>query len=547
MSFDRIIENHASIGAGDIIEINSTYETLTKKVLTQDAIKFLALLHKRFQSERLALLSARAKRQADLDSGIKPDFLPETKNIRTTAWQVASCPQDLLDRRVEITGPVDRKMMINALNSGAKIFMADFEDSMSPTWFNALDGQQNCMDAVRKTLSYDSPDGKQYRLKSGRLATLIVRPRGWHLEEQNFKINQTPISASLFDFGLYFFHNARELISRGTGPYFYLPKMENHLEARLWNSVFTFAQAELGIPHGSIRATCLIETVLASYEMEEILYELKDHAAGLNAGRWDYIFSMIKKFKSDPGFLMPDRGLITMTVPFMRAYTKLLVQTCHKRGAHAIGGMAAFIPNRRDPDVTEQAIRKVTEDKLREANDGFDGTWVAHPDLVPVAMNVFDQILGNEPNQKTRKFENDPITGDMLINTRIEQFEITETGLRQNVSVALQYLDSWLRGIGAVAIHNLMEDAATAEISRAELWQWIRHKARLSDGRVVSAELYKKIREEELVKLNSGSTDRLRDAALLLDRLVLDNEFADFLTTSAYDLLSSSNSFTSRF
>ncbi len=513
--------------------------------LTNEALHFITELHRKFNSKRIELLQKRKTRQEEISRGIFPTFLEETKHIRESAWSVAPAPQDLNDRRVEITGPVERKMMINALNSGARVFMADFEDATSPTWSNIILGQANCYDAVRRTLSFTSPEGKNYSLRE-KTATLVIRPRGWHLEERNLTVDGTPISASLFDFGLYFFHNAKELISRGSGPYFYLPKMESHLEARLWNDVFNFSQDYLEIPRGTIRATCLIETILAAYEMDEILYELKNHAAGLNAGRWDYIFSVIKKFSNHRAFILPDRIQVSMTVPFMRTYSELLVQTCHKRNAHAIGGMAAFIPSRKDAAINETALSKVHEDKRRESADGFDGTWVAHPDLVPVAMEDFNKVLGVNPNQKHRKREDAEINPTKLIDTKIENSTISENGIRQNINVALQYIDSWLRGIGAAAIHNLMEDAATAEISRAELWQWIRHEVKTSEGLTVDTSLYLKIRNEEVSKLKNTNTSRLEEAAEILDYLVLNKEFPEFLTTVAYDYLESTSTHTQR-
>jgi malate synthase len=504
-----------------------------ESILTQHALGFLAELQRRFGPAREELLARRIRRQADFAAGTRPEFLDSTAGVREEPWQVAPAPPDLLDRRVEITGPVERKMMINALNSGASVFMADFEDALSPTWTNVLDGQVNLIDTVRRQIGFTSPEGKEYRLND-KVATLLVRPRGWHLEERHVLVDDRPMSASLFDFGLYFFHNAQELIDRGSGPYFYLPKLESHLEAQLWNHVFEHAQDALGIPRGTIRATVLIETLVAAFEMEEILYELRDHAAGLNAGRWDYIFSAIRKFPS-PGWYFPDRGQITMTVPFMRAYTELLVATCHRRGAHAIGGMAAFIPSRRDAEVNERALSKVTEDKERESRDGFDGTWVAHPDLVPVAKEIFDRHLGNRPHQKERLRSEVDVSADELLDFRIEGGQVTENGVRANVNIALRYLDAWLQGMGAVAIDNLMEDTATAEISRAQLWQWVWNEVPLGDGRKVSPELYRQIRGEELAKLGSGG--RLKDAAAILDELVLSRDFLPFLTLIAYPRL----------
>jgi malate synthase len=507
-------------------------------VLTPEALAFVAGLHRRFNATREDLLHRRARRQEAIDAGEMPDFLPETASVREAEWKVAPTPADLQDRRVEITGPTDRKMVINALNSGASAFMADFEDSLSPTWRNVVDGQATLYEAVRRTLSLESPEGKQYRLGE-KLATLIVRPRGWHLPERHVLVDGEPISASLFDFGLFFFHNAAELLARGSGPYLYLPKMESHLEARLWNDVFTAAQDELGIPQGSIRATVLIETILAAFEMDEILYELRDHAAGLNAGRWDYIFSIIKKFNRRGDFVLPDRVQVTMAVPFMKCYAELLVKTCHRRGAHAMGGMAAFIPSRKDAEVNRVALAKVREDKDRETGQGFDGTWVAHPDLVPVAREVFDRVLGDRPNQKEVLNEEVKVRAQDLLSPGILGGRITEGGVRNNVSVAVQYIEAWLRGNGAVGIYNLMEDAATAEISRAQLWQWIRHRAELEDGRHVNPDIYCAVRDEEVAKLREGrdASRELDEAVELLDTLVLGAEFAPFLTLPAYQHL----------
>ncbi|HEX2780367.1 MAG TPA: malate synthase A, partial [Gemmatimonadaceae bacterium] len=487
-----------------------------QRVLTAEALDFVSALHRRFNPVREQLLRARVARQELLDGGIRPDFLAETAAVRRTEWRVAPAPDDLDDRRVEITGPVERKMMINALNSGAKVFMADFEDALSPTWANVIDGQANCIDAIRRTIDFTSAEGKCYTLGE-KTATLVVRPRGWHLVEKHVLVDEVPISASLFDFGLYFFHNARELLARGSGPYFYLPKMESHREARLWNEVFLFAQETLRIPRGTIRATVLVETILAAFEMEEVLYELREHAAGLNAGRWDYLFSAIKKF-GRTGPIFPDRAQLTMTVPFMRAYTELLVHTCHKRGAHAIGGMAAFIPSRRDAQVNETALAKVREDKLRESRDGFDGTWVAHPDLVPVATAVFDDVLRARPNQKGRLREEVRVSGAELADFAVPHGTTTEGGVRASIDVALQYIDAWLRGSGAVAIHNLMEDAATAEISRTQLWQWIRHGAAIDGAGEMTREYSQRVRAEELARLQAGAdaVSRITDAAALL-------------------------------
>jgi malate synthase len=506
---------------------------LAEEVLTADALTFIASLHRSFNPRRLRLLGDRVERQARLDAGEQPDFLPNTAHVRDDPdWRVASAPADLDDRRVEITGPVEPKMMINALNSGAKVFMADFEDALSPTWDNVVTGQWAVAAAVRRELTFQSAE-KAYALQP-HTATLVIRPRGWHLDEGHVLVDDSPVSASLFDFGMVFFHNAREQLHRGSGPYFYLPKVESHLEAQLWNDVFVAAQTALDVPRGTIRATVLVETILAAFEMEEILYELREHAAGLNAGRWDYIFSLIKKFRSRPDMVLPDRAQVTMAVPFMRAYQQLLVQTCHRRGAHAIGGMSAFIPNRREPEVTAHALDQVQEDKRRESGDGSDGTWVAHPDLVPVAREIFDAVLGERPNQKD-KLPEVIATADELLNVEVAGGRVTEAGVRTNVSVALQYLASWLAGNGAAAINNLMEDAATAEISRSQLWQWRIHGSELEDGRPMSADVYTAIRDEELGGLQSAMPDfRWTDAAAILDDLVLSDEFAEFLTLNAY-------------
>ncbi len=502
-------------------------------ILSQEAVAFITALQREFNPVRKGLLERRQEVWNRLKAGERLDFLAHTKFIRESSWKVAPTPKDLEDRRTEITGPAERKMMINALNSGAKVFMADLEDSMSPTWQNVIEGQQNLKDAVRRTLSFTSPEGKDYKLKE-QVATLVVRPRGWHLLERHLHVDGEPMSSSLMDFGLYFFHNVHELLKRGSGPYFYLPKIESHLESRLWNDVFEFAQDYLGIPRGTIRATMLIETIPAAFEIEEMLYELKDHASGCNAGRWDYIFSCIKKFAHE-GVIFPDRSQVTMTVPFMRAYTELLVRTCHKRGAHAIGGMSAFIPSRRDAEVNERAIAAVTKDKERESSDGFDGTWVAHPDLVPVALKVFDNVLGSKPNQKDKLREDVSVQGSQLIDFKIAGSSVTEAGVRNNISVGLQYTAHWLSGSGAVAIFNLMEDAATAEISRAQLWQWLKMGVKLDDGRTMSESLYKTLKNEEMQKL--VGLKNLDEAAKLLDSLVLQKEFSEFLTLPAYELL----------
>jgi len=511
------------------IEVTGTAVPGMDRVLTHDALAFLAELQGRFGQSRLDLLHRRVERQAEIDAGAALGFSAATRHIREGEWTVAPAPPDLDDRRVEITGPAEPKMMINALNSGARVFMADLEDALSPTWANVVGGQAALMDAVRGTLAFDAPGGKAYRLGE-RPATLLVRPRGWHLIETHVLVDGVPISASLFDAGLYLFHNAAERIARGTAPYLYLPKLQSHHEARLWNDVFVFAAEHLGFPRGAIRATVLIETIHAAFEMDEILYELREHAAGLNAGRWDYLFSAIKTFRASSALVSPDRSRLTMTVPFMRAYTDLLVATCHRRGAHAIGGMAAFIPNRRDPEVTERALAKVREDKERESRDGFDGTWVAHPDLVPVAMEIFDGVLGDAPHQKGRVRYEVPTSPGQLTDFTVEGGITTEAGIRANVRVALAYLDAWLRGTGAAAIDDLMEDAATAEIARSQLWLW-RTRGDLDPAR------YEAVRDEELARLGGLGTGRLDEAADLLDRLVLDDAFADFLTLRAYAVL----------
>jgi len=497
------------------------------RILTPEALAFVAGLQREFNATRLELLAARVERQERIAAGELPDFLEGTRALREDPdWRVAPVPRDLLDRRVEITGPVDRKMVINALNSGAQMFMADFEDANSPTWRNCVEGQANLIDAIDRTISLDTGE-KQYRLQD-EIATLLVRPRGWHLPEKHLLVDSEPVSASLFDFGLYLFHCGQRQLDAGSGPYFYLPKLESHLEARLWNDVFLFAQERLSIPRGTIRATVLVETILAAFEMDEILYELREHSAGLNAGRWDYMFSIIKKFRERPEFVLPDRPLVTMSVPFMRAYTELLVKTCHRRGAHAIGGMAAFIPSRRDPEVNEVALTKVREDKLREAGDGFDGTWVAHPDLVSVALGVFDDALGERPNQVDRQRDDVSVAAGDLLDVAATPGEVTEEGVRLNVSIGIQYIASWLNGVGAAAINNLMEDAATAEISRSQIWQWVRH-SRVARKRVLELE------REELEKLGPG----YETAAEVFAEVALAGEFAEFLTLPAYERLTS--------
>ncbi len=520
------------------LEIRGPHVEGQERILTPEALSFVAELARRFGPRRDALLEARRTTQQRLRSGALPDFRADTADVRAAEWSVAPAAPDLTDRRVEITGPVERKMMINALNSGARVFMADFEDALSPPWVNVVSGQANCMDAVRRALEFTSPEGKRYALAES-LATLVVRPRGWHLDEKHLILDGRPVSASLVDFGLYFFHNARELLARGSGPYFYLPKLESHLEARLWNEIFVAAQQMLAIPRGTIRATVLVETILAAFEMEEILYELREHAAGLNAGRWDYLFSMIKNFRDRPDMVLPDRAQLTMGVPFMRAYTELLVRTCHRRGAHAIGGMAAFIPSRRDPVVNAAALAKVREDKEREARAGFDGAWVAHPDLVPVVQEVFDGVLAGRPHQKERQRDDVRVTQRDLLDVAVADGRVTEAGMRGDVSVALQYLEAWLRGSGAVAINNMMEDTATAEIARAQLWQWIRHGATTEDGRAITLDRVREALREELARLEreAATEHRLKEAAELLDRLVASTEFPEFLTLAAYGQL----------
>ncbi len=511
-------------------------------ILTADALDFVAALHREFNPRRRELLAARGRRHAELAAGRGLDFLPETAEVRAGDWQIAPPAPGLVDRRVEITGPTERKMLVNALNSGAKVFMADFEDSNSPTWANIAGGQANLVAAIDRRIDFTSPEGKDYTL-ADEVATLVVRPRGWHLDERHVLVDGERAAASLVDFGLYFFHCARRLIDRGAGPYFYLPKLQSHLEARLWNDVFCAAQDRLGIPRGTIRATVLVETIPAAFEMAEILYELREHSSGLNAGRWDYTFSIIKEFREAGGDMMlPDRNSVTMTVPFMRAYTELLVRTCHAHGAHAIGGMAAFIPSRRDAAVNEVALAKVRADKEREAGDGFDGSWVAHPDLVPVCREVFDEVLGERPNQLDRMPDLAEVTAADLLAVDKTPGEITEDGLRNDISVALQYLTAWLGGNGAVGIFNLMEDAATAEIARAQIWQWVHNRATLTSGEAVTANLVHRIEEEELDKLRTALGDayptaRAAQAQKIFNQVALADDFAEFLTLPAYEQL----------
>jgi len=509
------------------------------EILSEEAVGFIHKLAHRFGSRRVELLNLRKIRQAAIAGGKMPDFLPETRSIRESEWKVAPIPRDLFERKVEITGPVDRKMMVNAFNSGAHVFMADFEDSHSPTWANTLQGQVNLRDAVRKTITFTSPEGKNYQLNE-KIATLMVRPRGWHLVEKHLKVDGQPVSASLFDFGLSFFHNAKELLKNGSGPYFYLPKMESHLEARLWKEVFDFSEKEIGIPHGSIRATVLIETILAAFEMDEILYELKDYSAGLNCGRWDYIFSFIKKFRDHRAFLLPDRAQVTMDKAFLKAYVELLIKTCHRRGAHAMGGMAAQIPIKNDPAANEAALEKVRQDKLREVRAGHDGTWVAHPGLVPVALEIFNEHMKG-PNQLNVLREEVRISAKDLLAVPVG--EITEKGLRTNVNVGILYLEAWLRGAGCVPLYNLMEDAATAEISRSQVWQWVHHKAKMTDSRLVTPELVKTVIKEELESMRQSAgkerydSGKFKLASEIFEKMSLASEFEEFLTLAAYEYL----------
>src|SRR5437870_3920480 len=511
------------------------------EILTPDALAFVAKLQREFGARRSEALRARQDRQSRFDAGDMPDFLPGTKKIREENWTCAPIPNDLRDRRVEITGPTDRKMVINALNSGAKMFMADFEDANSPTWENMVEGQINLRDAIRRTIAFRSPEGKEYNLNE-QTAVLIVRPRGWHLDEKHVVVDGKPISGALFDFGLYFFHNARELLEHATGPYFYLPKIESHSEARIWNDVFTLAQDELGIPRGTIRATVLVETITAAFEMEEILYELREHSAGLNCGRWDYIFSCIKRFRAKKDFILADRALVTMTTHFMRSYSLLCIKTCHRRNTFAMGGMAAQIPVKDDPEANEEAFAKVRADKEREAGDGHDGTWVAHPGMVQLATDAFDAIM-ESPNQIDKKREDVNVGANDLLDFGPSE-PITEQGLRQNVSVGVQYLEAWLGGRGAVPLFDLMEDAATCEISRAQVWQWIRHPdGKLSDGRKVTKELFVKVLDEELGKVRNQLGQSTYDkrkyglARELFAKITTDDEFAEFLTLPGYQYL----------
>jgi len=513
------------------------YET----ILTPDALDFVAMLARRFTARRDELLQMRRDRQRRIDAGEMPDFLPETVKIRTSNWRVASLPNDLQDRRVEITGPTDRKMVINALNSGANVFMADFEDANSPTWHNMVDGQRNLYDAVRRTITYTNPDNSKFYELNEKTAVLMVRPRGWHLDEKHLLVDGKTVPGGIFDFGLYFFHNAKELIVRGSGPYFYLPKLESHLEARLWNDIFEAAQDELGIPRRTIKATVLIETILASFEMDEILWELRDHSAGLNCGRWDYIFSVIKKFRKYPNMVMPDRAQVTMTTEFMRAYSQLTIQTCHKRGVHAMGGMAAQIPIKNDPEANEIAFRKVRADKEREATDGHDGTWVAHPGLVPVAKEIFDRVMP-QPNQISEKPRTDVyVTAEDLL--RPARGTITLDGLKTNLKVGIQYLEAWLEGNGCVPLYHLMEDAATAEISRTQAWQWLHHESIMDDGTPITDSLFKDVLKDCMSEIRAEigqerfDNGQFKLAADLFDRMIRSDTFTEFLTLPAYRYL----------
>jgi len=522
------------------VQINAPSGQAFSEILTPEALDFLARLHHEVEPVRVGLLQKRGEIAEHLRSGGTFECRADTRQVREGDWKVAEVPRDLRVRKVEITGPTDRKMVINALNSGASVYMADFEDANTPTWSNLMEGQQNLIDAIERTISFQNPDGKKYSL-SEKTATLVVRPRGWHLVEKHLHADGLPIAGAVVDFGLYVFHNARRLLERGTGPYFYLPKLESHREARLWDEIFSWTEDQLKLDRGTIKATVLVEVLPLAFEMDEVLYELRDHSTGLNAGRWDYMFSIIKKLGDRKEFILPDRVQVTMTVPFMRAYTELLVKTCHKRGAFALGGMAAFIPNRRDPAVTETALAKVRDDKTREANDGFDGTWVAHPDLVETAMTEFDRVLGTKENQVGRQRPEVTTTAKQLLDVRIPGGTITDAGLRTNVSVGIQYIASWLRGTGAAAINNLMEDAATAEISRSQVWQWIHHGVSLAEGPRVTPALVRDVEREELEKIkNTVGADffangRYEDAREIFEEVALSEEFHDFLTIAAYD------------
>ena len=529
----------AEITMNNTLEVKGQISEGFAEILTEDALQFVSKLHKHFNPTRVKLLENRKNRQAELDQGVRPDFLADTEFIRNGNWKTAPVPADLQDRRVEITGPVDRKMIINALNSGVKVFMADFEDSNSPTWDNNINGQINLRDAINGTISFTNTNGKHYSLNE-KTATLMVRPRGWHLVEKHVCVDGEPISASIFDFGLYFYHNAANLMKNGTGPYFYLPKLESHLEARLWNNIFNMAQDELGIPQGTIKATVLLETILAAFEMDEILYELREHSAGLNCGRWDYIFSFIKKFRNHGDCVLPDRSEITMDRHFLKSYVNLLVQTCHKRGAHAMGGMAAQIPIKNDVDANEKAMAKVKEDKEREAHAGHDGTWVAHPGLSPIALEAFNNIMP-EANQLQNLREDVNVTAEDLL--QVPKGDITEKGVRENIRVGVQYVEAWLRGNGCVPLYNLMEDAATAEISRAQLWQWIKHEASLINGEKITAEIFVLWLAEEMnvikaeIGVNRFENGKFIKASSLFSEMIKKNDFDEFLTIPAYEQL----------
>ncbi|MGH6977546.1 MAG: malate synthase A [Stellaceae bacterium] len=520
------------------VEIRGPLKPGYEKILTPESIAFVASLERRFGAERQRLLALRAATQAKLDAGWRPDFPAETRAIRDTDWTVAPLPADLLDRRVEITGPTDRKMVINALNCGANVFMTDFEDANTPSWDNLLEGQINLVDAVRRTIAYDDPQSKRHYALNPKTAVLLVRPRGWHLPEAHVLVDGAPIAGAFFDFGLYFFHNAKELLARGSGPYFYLPKIESCLEAKLWNDVFVYSQEAVGVPRGTIKATVLIETIMAAFEMDEILYELRDHSAGLNCGRWDYIYSFIKKFAEDPQAVMPDRAQVTMATHFLHSYSQLLIQICHRRNVHAMGGMAAQIPIRNDAAANTAAMDKVRADKLREATDGHDGTWVAHPGLVGIAKTIFDQQMP-QANQIARKRQDVHVTAADLL--AVPHGTVTEAGLRQDLNVGIGYLEAWLRGSGCVPLYHLMEDAATAEISRAQVWQWIRHRAKLADGRVVDTALCRRLLDEELAKLKTMVGEaayergRYRDAAGIFAALIEAPRFPEWLTIPAYE------------
>ncbi len=538
-SSQRVSDADLAAQARDVV-VKGAMTPAFERILSPEALGFIAMLERKFGQRRRDLLAARTVRQARIDAGEMPDFLAATAAIRAGDWTVAPLPTDLLDRRIEITGPTDRKMVINALNSGASVFMADFEDANTPTWTNMIEGQINMADAITGTIEFTDPNtGKEYKLNDN-IAVLLQRPRGWHLPEAHVLVDGLAMSGSLFDFGLYFFHNAQNLLARGSGPYFYLPKLESHLEARLWNDVFVTAQDTLGIPRGTIKATVLIETILAAFEMDEILHELCEHSAGLNCGRWDYIFSVIKKFRNHPNWVMPDRAEVTMAAHFMRSYSQLVIKTCHRRNVHAMGGMAAQIPIRSDPAANEQALAKVRADKQREAEDGHDGTWVAHPGLIPVAKEVFDRLMP-QPNQIDKKREDVAVTAADLLT--VPQGTITENGLRQNINIGIAYLEAWLRGTGCVPLYNLMEDAATAEISRAQIWQWLRHGAKLDDGRTIDAALVGGITAEELRKTETEigaeayRASRFSEAAKLFSEMATASDFPEFLTLPAYEIV----------